>query len=508
MREGEMADAGSMGHVHVAIVGSGFGGLGMAIRLKERGINDFAVLERADDVGGVWRDNRYPGCACDVQSHLYSFSFAPNPAWTRRFSPQPEIWAYLVRCADEFGIRPHIRFRTDVERAEWDASAARWTLATSRGVMTADVLVAAPGALSEPRLPQVPGLETFAGEVFHSARWDPSAMLAGRRVAVVGTGASAIQIVPAIQPVVSRLVLFQRTPPWVLPRHDAPLSVRTRRWMDRVPPLRRAVRGSLYGFRELFGLPFRHPRLAALPERMARRHLREQVPDAALRRILTPSYAIGCKRILLSDDYYPALSQPNVQVVPTGLAEVRGDAVVGPDGVPHAVDAIIFATGFHVTDFPFAARIRGAGGRLLSDVWGASPKAHLGTTVAGFPNLFVLSGPNTGLGHTSVLLMIEAQVDHVLNALDHMQRNGIAAVAPTVDAQAAWITEVDRKMEGTVWTSGGCKSWYLDETGRNSTLWPGSVGSFVRRVTPFRSEEYHLYPGPPSHASRAAAARG
>jgi len=495
-------------HVRVAIVGSGFGGLGMAIRLKERGIHDFAVLERADDVGGVWRDNRYPGCACDVQSHLYSFSFAPNPSWTRRFSPQPEIRAYLARCADEFGIRPHIHFRTDVERAEWDAGALRWRLTTSRGVMTAEVLVAAPGALSEPRLPAVPGLEAFRGEVFHSARWDESAELTGRRVAVVGTGASAIQIVPAIQPVVSRLVLFQRTPPWVLPRHDAPLGPRTRRWMDRVPPLRRAMRGSLYAIREVFGLPFRHPRLAAVPERMAQRHLEAQVPDPALRRILTPTYAIGCKRILLSDDYYPALTQPNVRVVPSGLVRVEADSVIGEDGVAHAVDAIVFATGFHVTDFPFASRIRGAGGRVMSEVWGASPKAHLGTTVAGFPNLFVLSGPNTGLGHTSVLLMIEAQVEHVLNAMQYMQRNGIAAVAPTAEAQNEWIAEVDRKMEGTVWTSGGCRSWYLDETGRNSTLWPGSVGSFVRRVRPFVDEDYHLYPPPAVHAIDAEIARG
>jgi cation diffusion facilitator CzcD-associated flavoprotein CzcO len=456
----------------------------------------------------VWRDNRYPGCACDVQSHLYSFSFAPNPAWTRRFPPQAEILAYLARCADEFGVRPHIRFGTDVERAEWNAAAARWTLTTSRGVLTADVLVAAPGALSEPRLPEVPGLETFGGNVFHSARWDASAELAGKRVAVVGTGASAIQIVPAIQPVVSRLVLFQRTPPWVMPRHDAPIAPRTRRWMDRVPPLRRAVRGSLYGYRELFGLPFRHPRLASLPEAVARRHLRAQVPDPALRRLLTPTYAIGCKRILLSDDYYPALTQPNVRVVPTGLAEVRADAAWGEDGVPHAVDAIIFATGFHVTDFPFAARIRGAGGKVLSQVWGASPKAHLGTTVAGFPNLFILAGPNTGLGHTSVLLMMEAQVEHVLNALEHMRRNGLAAVAPVAEAQAAWTAEVDRRMEGTVWTSGGCRSWYLDETGRNSTLWPGSVGSFVRRVRPFQEDEYHLYPPPRPHVAPTPPADG
>jgi cation diffusion facilitator CzcD-associated flavoprotein CzcO len=480
-------------HVRVAVVGSGFGGLGTAVRLRQEGMEDFVVFEQADDVGGVWRDNRYPGVACDVQSHLYSFSFAPNPHWTHRFSPGGEIWEYLRRVADEFGIRSHIRFRHRVREAAWDERTARWRIDTTGGRWTAEVLVAAPGAFSAPNVPLIPGLDAFEGPVLHSARWDEAVDLAGKRVAVIGTGASAIQIVPAIQPSARRLVLFQRTPPWIVPRHDRALSGRMARALARAPLLQRAIRAGIYHSRELLGLPFRHPGLARFPVITARRHLRSQVPDPALRAKLTPDYTIGCKRILLSDDYYPALTQPNVEVV-GGAAAVRPRSVVSADGSEHPADAIVLGTGFHVTDFPFAREIRGKDGRSLADAWGASPTAHLGTTVAGFPNLFVLQGPNTGLGHTSVVLMIEAQVEHVVNALRHMQAHRLAAVEPRPEAQAAFVAAVDRRMARTVWITGGCRSWYLDETGRNSTLWPGSVGAFRRRVEPFRPEEYHQRP--------------
>ncbi|HEV2130540.1 MAG TPA: NAD(P)/FAD-dependent oxidoreductase, partial [Longimicrobiaceae bacterium] len=490
-------------HVRIAIVGSGFGGIGTAIRLKQEGIEDFLIFERAEEVGGVWRDNRYPGCACDVQSRLYSFSFAPNPRWSRRYSPQSEIWEYLRRCTREFGILPHIRFGQEVRSATWDEARVRWRIQTSEGSYTAEVLVAAPGALSEPRIPELPGLETFQGRVLHSAQWDEEVELAGRRVAVVGTGASAIQIVPAIQPVVERLVLFQRTPPWIVPRHDCALGDRVGRWIERLPLLGRLLRSGIYGSREIFGLPFRHPRLSWLTECVARRHLELQVPDPALREKLTPDYTMGCKRILLSDDFYPALMQPNVELVESGVVELRPYGIVGADGVERAVDVVVFATGFQVTEFPFGERIRAKQGRALAEVWGASPRAHLGTTVAGFPNLFILQGPNTGLGHTSVILMIEAQIEHLVNALRYMEAHSVHAVEPREEAQEAFVREVDRKMEGTVWTSGGCRSWYLDETGRNSTLWPGSVGSFRRRVAPFRPGEYRLRPvAPPAPRRR------
>lgn len=484
--------SGAAPQLRVAIIGSGFGGLGTAIRLKRAGIHDFVVFERATDVGGVWRDNRYPGCACDVQSHLYSFSFAPNPRWSRRFSPQAEIWEYLRRCAVEFGVLPHIRFGHNVQGATWDDTAACWRIETSQGAYAADVLVAAPGALSEPRIPDLPGLDTFEGEVLHSARWREEVPLLGKRVAVVGTGASAIQIVPAIQPLARELVLYQRSAPWVTPRRDRPLGPRLHGALERLPLLRRAVRGGLYTVREVFGLGFRHPRLNHALEMVARAHLRRQVRDPALRARLTPAYRMGCKRILVSDDFYPAITQPNVTLVDQGVVAVRPRGVVAADGTERPADVIVLATGFHVTDFPFAASIIGRDGRTLSAVWGLSPTAHVGTTVAGFPNLFMLQGPNTGLGHSSVLLMIEAQIEHLLGALRYMEAQSVVAVEPDAAAQAAFVADVDRRMAHTVWMTGGCRSWYLDETGRNAALWPGSVGSFRRRVARFRASEYRL----------------
>ena len=493
--------------IRIAIIGSGFGGLGAAIRLRRQGIEDFLIFERADDVGGTWRDNSYPGCACDVQSHLYSFSFAPNPDWTRSYSPQPEIQNYLRRCARDFGVLPHVRFGHEVREAAWDGGAQLWRIETSRGPYTASVLVMASGALSEPALPDLPGLDSFRGKTFHSARWDHTYDLAGRRVAVVGTGASAVQFVPEIQPVVERLHVFQRTPPWVMPRTDRALRPAERRLFRRFPVAQRAARGSLYLTREVLVLAFRHIPVSRLVERVARRHLRRAVADPELRARLTPRYAIGCKRILVSNDYLPALTRPNVELVTCGLAEVRERSVVGGDGVEREVDAIIFGTGFRVTDPPLAGHVRGRGGRTLAEVWAGSPRAHAGTTVAGFPNLFILMGPNTGLGHTSVLLMLEAQIEHLLGALGHMSAGGFAEIEPRPEAQAAYVEEVRRRMEGTVWTAGGCASWYLDRTGRNSTLWPDSTWRFRRRVARLDPGEY-LASGPRAPNGSAHGAGG
>jgi len=477
-------------HTRIAIIGSGFAGLGAAIRLRQRGEEDFIIFERAAEVGGTWRDNSYPGCACDVQSHLYSFSFAPNPDWTRSYSPQPEIWEYLRRCARDFGVLPHVRFRHEVREATWDESARLWRIRTSVGDYTAGALVLASGALSEPRMPELPGLENFKGRAFHSARWDHSYELKGRRVAVIGTGASAVQFVPEIQPVVSRLHLFQRTPAWVMPRNERRFAAAERRMFRRFPALQRAARAGIYLFRELFFLGFRHLPLSRLIRRVALRHLRRAVPDPQLRARLTPDYAIGCKRILVSNDYLPALTRPNVELVTAGVAEVREHSVVDREGVERPVDAIIFGTGFRVTDQPMAKHVRGRGGLTLEEAWGGSPRAHLGTTVNGFPNLFILMGPNTGLGHTSVVYMIEAQIEHLLGALDYMKRRGLAALEPRPEAQAAYVAEVDRRMAGTVWTAGGCASWYLDRTGRNSTLWPDFTWRFRRRVARLDPAEY------------------
>lgn len=477
-------------HTRIAIIGSGFGGLGTAIQLKERGIEDFVIFERDSDVGGTWRDNSYPGCACDVQSHLYSFSFAPNPDWTRSYSQQPEIWAYLKRCAADFQILPHIRFRHDVREAAWDERAQLWRIETSQGNFTASILVMASGALSNPALPKLRGLERFQGQKFHSARWRHDYDLTGRRVAVVGTGASAIQFVPEIQPKVSRLHIFQRTPPWIMPRRDRALGARSRRLFRRWPLAQRATREGIYWFREIFFLVFRHLRLSKLIERLALRHLKKSIADPQLRAKLTPTYAIGCKRILVSDDYLPALARPNVELVTDGIAEIREQSIVDDRGVERQVDAIIFGTGFQVTDQPLAKHIRGSHGRTLDEVWAGSPQAHVGTTVANFPNLFILMGPNTGLGHNSVLYMLEAQIEHLLAALTYMQRHGVSALEPRPGAQAAYVADVQKRMRGTVWTAGGCASWYLDRTGHNSTLWPDFSWRFRRRVARLRPDEY------------------
>lgn len=496
-------------HFRVAIAGSGFGGLGTAIKLREGGEQDFVVFERGKDVGGVWRDNTYPGCACDVESHLYSFSFARNPDWTRRFSRWSEIQAYLRACAERFGVLPHVRFDHEVTKATWSEDAQHWILETNHGRFTADAFVAACGALSEPKVPKLPGLERFRGKMFHSARWDHDYDLACKRVAVLGTGASAIQFVPQIQPKVGKLSLFQRTPPWVLPRFDRPITERQRAWMRRSPALSWLARQRIYVTRELIGTMFFEPRLARVLERLALRYLERQVPDATLRAKITPKYTIGCKRVLISDDYLPSLSNPNVDVVTTAVREVTEDAVVTADGVRHEVDAIIFGTGFQVQEYPFSDRVVGRGGRTLHDAWldAGTMTAHLGTTVHGFPNLFILQGPNTGLGHTSVIIMIEAQVTHIMSALRYMKRHGYASVEPKASAQAAFEAEVDRKMQTTVWKQGGCSSWYLDARGRNSTLWPGYTFSFERRVARFDPSEYVLTGARANVRSRSGVAR-
>jgi cation diffusion facilitator CzcD-associated flavoprotein CzcO len=493
-------------HLRVAIVGGGFGGLGAAIRLSQRGVRDFLVFERADDLGGTWRDNAYPGCACDVPSHLYSFSFAPNPRWTRSFSSQPEIWEYLRDCARRFGILPRLRLGHEVRQLAWDQARRRWQVRTSRGTWTADVVVAATGPLSEPKVPALPGLGSFQGAAFHSARWDHGLDLRGRQVAVVGTGASAIQFVPEIQPRVARLRVFQRTAPWVLPRRDRDLSA-AERWLYRtVPAAQRLARSSIYLAREGFTAGFLHPRVMRLTQRLALRHLHRSVVDPELRARLTPDYTLGCKRVLLSNDYLPALTRQNVELVTAGIREVRPHGILTDDGVEHAADTIIFGTGFHVTDPPVGELALGRDGRTLAEVWQGSPKAHLGVTVAGFPNLFLLLGPNTGLGSTSVVLMIEAQIEYLLRALEFLRANGVAAVEPRPEVQQAYVAEVDGRMRPTVWSAGGCASWYMDRTGRVSALWPGLTLTYRRRLRRFDPDLHLTIPRGPAPAPRPSPA--
>ena len=477
----------------VLIAGTGFAGLGTATRLAQQGRRDFMIIERANDVGGTWRDNTYPGLICDVPSHLYSFSFAPNPEWSSTYPGQAEILRYLQGCADRYGVRRHIRFGTELTSARWDGAASRWRVETTAGSFSTRFLVLGVGGLSAPRMPEVPGLDRFTGTMFHSAAWRHDHDLRGERVAVIGTGASAIQFIPRIQPQVSRLLVLQRTPPWVLP-HPGRRLTRAERWLSRrVPGVLHARRLGVYLVRETMvpGLTI-DARLNGGLEELARRHLRRQVRDPLLRAALTPSYRIGCKRIVISNDFYPSLTRANVDLVPEPLVEVRERSVVTADGREHAVDTIIAGTGFHVTDPPYAAQVTGRGGRRLSQTWDGSPQAYMATSIAGYPNLFVLGGPNSGVGHTSLVFMIEAQIAHVLDALELCRRQRLTAIEVKPSAQAAFNADVQHRMERTVWATGGCASWYYDARGRNTTLWPAFTAQFAARARHIDVRAYRL----------------
>lgn len=496
-------------HVRVAVIGSGFGGLGAAVRLRREGITDFVVLERAASVGGTWRDNSYPGCACDVPSHLYSFSFAPNPDWPRTFSGQEHIRAYLERVADTFGLRPHIRLEHEVTLMRWDNDALHWVIDAANGTtLTADVVVSATGPLSDPKLPDIPGLADFPGKVFHSARWDHGHDLAGKRVAVIGTGASAIQIVPEIQPRARRLTLFQRTPPWVMPRMDRAISA-PEKWLHRTLPFTgTARRGLLWAIRELqVGAFTKHPDQLGLVEKIAKANMARAIRDPRLRAKLTPSYRIGCKRILLSNAYYPALAEPNVDVVASGLAEVRGSTLVASDGTETEADVIVLGTGFHVTDMPIADRVVGAEGITLAESWKDGMESLRGASAAGFPNWMTIIGPNTGLGNSSMILMIESQLNYMADYLRQLDvLGGRVALAARPSAVGAWNRRVQDRMKRTVWNTGGCTSWYLDAGGRNTTVWPGTTAEFRRATRSVDLSEYEVVRPPVPDGGRRALA--
>ncbi|CRK62124.1 Cyclohexanone monooxygenase [Alloactinosynnema sp. L-07] len=470
-------------HFRVAVIGTGFSGLGMAIRLKQQGIDDFVVLERADEVGGTWRDNSYPGCACDVMSLLYSFSFARNPNWTTTFGKRDEVFAYLKECAEKFGVRPHIRFRHELVGARWDDTERRWHIETSGGDVTAQVLVTGTGYLSDPVMPDIEGLESFPGAKFHSATWDHDFDLKGKRVAVIGTGASAIQFVPKIQPEVGQLFVHQRTAPWVGPKADKTTNKLQFALRKNVPGYQRFRRNFNMWGREILAFMLARPNIAAKTiTGMAEKNLKKQVKDPVLRAKLTPNYAAGCKRLLFSNTWYPALQQPNVELVTDAIVRVDGSSVVTADGTSREVDAIILGTGFSATDRPVARRIWGRDGVQLADAWSTGMSAYAGTTVTGFPNLFMLLGPNTTLGHSSQTVMIEAQIAHVVDALKVMDKRELASVEVRSEAQQAYNTALDAKLEGTVWTAGGCVSWYQDGSGRNPSIWPTYTWRF-RKAT-------------------------
>ena len=483
------------GELSVLIVGTGFSGLGMGIKLKEAGIESFTILERANDVGGTWRDNNYPGCACDVQSHLYSFSFEPNPNWTRMFARQPEIKAYLQHCARKYALLPHIRFDSEVVRAEYDEAAAMWTVTTRKGELhRANVLVSGMGGLSTPAYPTLKGLENFKGKTFHSADWDHGYDLAGKRVAVIGTGASAIQFVPKVAEKVARLDLYQRTPVWIIPKPDRAISAAERALFRRFPKLQLALRNSIYWMLETRVLGFViNPRLMKLVEREARGHIRRQIADPALRAKVTPDYTIGCKRILISDDFYPAISRANVDVITEGIREVRANSIVAADGSEREVDAIIFGTGFKAQDPMPRGAVFGRGGKDIVEVWKDGAEAYKGTTQAGFPNFYMLMGPNTGLGHNSMVYMIESQIQYVMDALKTMRRERLRSLEVRADVQARYNVGLQEKLGKAVWQS-GCRSWYINEAGKNTTLWPGFTFKYREQVRRIDLVDYRQEP--------------
>ena len=507
----------------IAIIGTGFSGLGMGIKLKEAGYDNFVILEQSDDVGGTWHENHYPGCACDVQSALYSFSFEQNPNWTRMFAQQKEIQAYLRSCAEKYDLMKHVRLNTHVAGARFDEKTQSWTVETcdspklwaymqdkglnpgdklnrkDKGLpkfstFKADVVVSGMGGLSTPAYPNIKGIDTFTGKSFHSQDWDHDYDFKGKRVAVIGTGASAIQFVPEVAKDAAHLDLYQRTPPWIVPKPDREIRPLERMMFRKFPQTLNAFRQSIYWMLEARVLGFvGNPRILKIGELQARRHIRNQIKDKELRRKVTPDFHFGCKRVLISNNYYPALAQDNVDVLTDGIREVRGNMIVDNNGHEREVDCIIYGTGFKAQDPIPAGMVHGRGGQDLLDAWKDGAEAYKGSAIAGFPNFFMLMGPNTGLGHSSMVYMIESQIQYVLDALKKMDKHGWKSVEVKEDAQSQYNASIHAKLGDSVWQT-GCKSWYVNENGKNTTLWPGFTWQFRQQTKRFDAGQYVCEP--------------
>ena len=482
--------------LEVAVIGAGFAGVAMAHALARGGKGKFAIFEKSGSAGGTWRDNIYPGCACDIPSHLYSLSFAPNPDWSRMFATQPEILAYFNDLIAKHGLNRHIRLNSRIETAVWSQDLGLWNLSLSDGrKISARNLVSAMGVLHHAAYPDIPGLADFAGTVVHTAHWDPALDLTGRKVAVIGTGASAVQVVPAIADVVGSMTVFQRTPPWIVPKFDRRFDDKMRDRFKRIPFARRLLRNRLFWAHEkrATGFTRQNPQALAKTEALCRGLLERQVKDPALRAALTPNYKVGCKRLIISSDYYPALQKPNVALETAGIERIEPGAIVTADGRHHEVDTIIIATGYDARRALAHVEIRGRDGRTLQETWDDNGmEAYLGTTVAGFPNFYVITGPNAGGGHNSQLFMIEAQVSYIMRALRHLgSKRKASSIEVRAASQQRFVREMDKRMDQSVWKGGGCMSWFLDpRTGRNNLLWPSYSTDYWIRTRRFRSGDY------------------
>jgi cation diffusion facilitator CzcD-associated flavoprotein CzcO len=475
----------------IAVVGGGFGGVGAAVMLRREGYENVTVFEKGERVGGVWQHNTYPGAACDIPSHLYEYSFAPN-SWSRRFSPGAEIRAYIEGVAHRFGVFDEVRTGVEVKSAGWDEERGKWLLETSAGPHEADVLVTACGQLSVPKVPPIPGLDNFAGPAFHTAEWRPDVDLTGKRVAVIGSGCSAIQVVPAIQPSVARLDVYQRSPGWTFPKGDFEYSPRARALFRRLPALRRLDRASVYAFQEFGAAAMTSkPWLLPILRAIARRQINSAISDPELRRKVTPADEVGCKRIMLTDDWYPALAEANVELVTERIGTVSAGGIRDAAGVERHVDAIVLATGFASHDFVAPMEIAGRGGRTLAEEWGEVARAYLGLSVPGFPNLFLLYGPNTNGGTGSVVNTLECGIGHVLAALGEMKRSGAGRIEIMPEVAEGFDRELRAALAKTVWHS-GCSNWYVDENGNDPSNWPWQWSAYRRRTAQLEPGAYAL----------------
>ena len=477
----------------IAVVGGGFGGVAAIMMLRRAGFADVTVFERGERIGGVWNHNTYPGAACDVPSHLYEFSFAPNPRWSRRYAPQAEIQAYLEDIVDREGVRDRIRTGVEVRSATWDAERAKWTLETSNGGFQADVLLTACGQLSVPSVPAIPGLDDFAGAAFHTAQWRHDVPLVGRRVAMVGTGCSAIQAGPAIAPSVRQLDIYQRSPGWTFPRMDYAYRDRTKRLLERFPALQRADRAGNFAFHELgaAAMTSRSPWLLPAFRAICRRQINKAIDDPELRAKVTPTDEIGCKRVMLTDEWYPTLTRPNVSLVTDRIERIMPGGVRTIDGVERPADVIVLATGFKTHGFVTPMDVIGAGGASLTERWNGRPRAYLGLSVPGFPNLFLIYGPNTNGGTGSVIYTIEAGVQHVIAALRSMQMAAAATIEVEPAAAEEFEDELRAALAGTVWHT-GCTSWYIDENGHDPNQWPWLWSAYRQRTSAIAPGTYRL----------------